>query len=186
MKLFLSVFFSLIFSFIVYSQNKNDLDARSLLDSVKTIYGDTCEIGVSSSLIKRLYKCERLNEVKTYLNQYEKIRNKILEFRKNYLSTIENQSAMLLDLDRVFHNQKQDNIINTCGIYFGPDKVTNLALTYTIVRNSVGNFYIQILQLANFDQSFKRELTEYGDDWFISIKLKDLKGVPFPLPAHLK
>jgi hypothetical protein len=186
MKLLFPIFFLLIFSFFVYSQNKNDLAARSLLDSVKTIYGDTCDIGVSSSLIKRLYKYKSLNEVKVYLSQYEKIRDKILEFRKNYRSTIENESAMLLDLDRVFHNQKQDNIINTCGLYFGPDDVTNLAVTYTIVRNSVRNFYLRILQLANFDQSFKRELTEYGDDWFISIKLKELKGVPFPLPAHLK
>ena len=186
MKLLFPIFFLLIFSSFVYSQNKNDLAARSLLDSVKTIYGDTCEIGVSSSLIRRLYKYKKLNEVKAYLNQYEKIRYKITEFRKNYLSSIEKEPAMLLDLDRIFHNERLDNIINTCGIYFGPDGVTNLALTYTIVRNSVRNFYIQILQLSNFDQSFKRELTEYGDDWYISVKLKDLKDVPFPLPDNLK
>ena len=178
---FICIIFPLIFSTLIYSQNKNNLRGISLLDSVKTIYGDSCEIGVNSSLIMRLYKYKSLIDVNGYLMQYENIRNKIITFRKDYYQTIENDPALLLDANRIFKNQKMNNIINACGIYFGPDSVTDLVVSYTIVRSNVASFYLKTIQLLNFDKTFKKELTQNGADWFYSEKLKEIKNVPFKI-----
>ena len=186
MKITIFIFLALTFTTQVFSQKKYNTAGLSMLDSVKVIYGDSCEIGVNSSLIKNLYRYRSIHEVGKYLEQYENIRNKILNFRKNYHNTIEREPALLLDVDRIFHNYKQDNIINACGIYFGPDSVTNLVVSYTIVRNDIENFYIKVIQLANFDNIFKKEITEYGDNWFTSAKLKGIKNVPFKLPHNIK
>jgi hypothetical protein len=171
----------LTFSVQNKAQDKKRIDGISLLDSVKTIYGDSCEIGVNSSLIERLYHYKNLELVSNYLNQYQKIKNIILNFRKNYIDTIEKDPALLLDVDRIFRNKNLDNIINACGIYFGPDSVTNLVVSYTIVRSSVKNYYFKLIQLVNFDKTFKKELSTNGKDWFYSEKLAEIKNTPSPI-----
>jgi hypothetical protein len=184
MKIYFLILITIIFSFRVFSQNKKYLKGIALLDSVKTIYGDTCEIGVNSSLIIRLNQFKNITVVDNYLKQYDNIRNKILQFRKDYYQTIENNPALLLDANRIFKVQKLNNIINACGIYFGPDSVTNLVVSYTIVRSNVANFYLKIIQLLNFDKTFKKELTQNGKDWFYSEKLREIKNVPFKISKN--
>jgi len=183
--LFIAPIFFFI-SFHIYPQNKNTSSALTLLDSVKTFYGDTCEIGVNSSLMNRLYQYKDTNVVNNYLRQYQEIRNTITKFRKEYLKAINENPAMLLDISRVFNNSKQDNIINACGIYFGPDSVTNLVVSYTIVRSTVSNFYFNVIQLLNFDKTFKKELSENGKDWYYSLKLENLDHTPFKITANEK
>ena len=180
-SLSLCVLFFLACSIQNKAQNKNNINGISLLDSVKTIYGDSCEIGVNSTLIKRLYRYKDLKLVSNYLNQYNKIKDIILRFRKDYLASIEKDPALLLDVDRIFHNRNLDNIVNACGIYFGPDSITNLVVSYTIVRSSVKDYYLKLIQLVNFDKTFKKELSTNGKDWFYSKKLAEIKSTPPPI-----
>ena len=163
----------------IFPKLNNNLHVVSLLDSVKTFYGDTCNVGIKSNLISRLYKYQGLKIVKDYLKQYERIRREITDFRKSYFNLITKESGMILDLARVFKQPKQRNIANVCGIYLGPDNVTSLALSYIIIRSSVNNYFVSIIQLLNFDSTFKNELIQYGKDWFYSEKLPEIKGTPF-------
>ncbi len=186
MKISAFLFLTLIITTQIFSQNKYLKAGLSMLDSVKVIYGDSCDIGVNSSLISGLYRYKNISKVREYLIQYENIRNKILEFRKNYYNTIEGNPALLLNVDGIFHNHEQDNLINVCGIYYGPDSVTNLVVSYTIVRSNIKSFYLRIIQLINFDKTFRKEISEYGDNWYISTKLNDINNVPFKLPRKTK
>ena len=78
-------------------------------------------------------------------------------------------------MNAVFKDFVERNIVNACGIYYGADSVNSLILTYTIVHNFVISFYINVIQLSQFDYVFKNELLEYGKDWYYSKKLKSLK-----------
>lgn len=163
----------------IYSQAKSLPAYQSLLDSVKIFYGDTCYIGVRSSLIQRLYKYQHYTPVKEYLKSYEELKDKIDTFRTIYGKTINNEKGLLLDLSRIFKVEKQFNIVNVCGIYLGSDSVTSLGLSYIILRSNPLKFKSKIYQLANFDQTFRHELTIYGTDWFKSRKLNEI--ISFPL-----
>ena len=76
------------------------------------------------------------------------------------------------------------NIINACGFYYGPDSVSSLIVSYSIVRNAVKSFNINIIQLANFDSTYKKEIETRGSDWYYSAKLAEIKGVPFKVPEY--
>ena len=164
-------------SSLTAQNNPRNQKAITLLDSVKSVYGDTCNVGVSSKLIRQLFKYKNNSEVKSYLKTYNKLHQQINEFRRHYIHNIKNDKAMLLGLYRIFKG-KANNIVNACGIYFGPDSVTNIALSYTIVRSSVSSFYLDVVQLLNFDKTFKSELKKYGKDWFYSEKLRQIKNSP--------
>jgi hypothetical protein len=157
-----------------HSQTNFKPEYSSLFDSVKIFYGDTCFIGVNSNLIKRLYGFKKYVPVKTYLNSYESIRKTIENFRKTYIKAIYDEKSLLLDLSRIFKEDKQQNIVNACGIYLGPDSVTNIALSYVIIRSSPFQLNTKLYQMATLDQAFKYEITNYGDDWYNSRKLKEL------------
>ena len=161
-----------------FAQTTSKPEYLSLLDSVKTFYGDTCCIGVNSNLIKRLYGFQKYTPVKNYLNSYEAIRKNIEGFRKTYLKSIYDEQALLLDLSRIFSDSTQQNIVNLCGIYLGPDSVTSIGLSYIILRSNPAQFYSRLYQVVNFDQAFKEEITNYGDEWFYSKKLKELMELP--------
>ena len=163
--LFLLLF---IYNSLAPAQSKIGTSPISILDSAKIYYGDTCEVGISSSLIVKLKQYKNIPAIKNYLAQYDYIRNKILEFRTNYYSSIKNEPALLLDLSRILSSKKQQNIANACGIYFGPDSVNNLILSYTILRSSVDNFYIGIIQMAKIDEIFKEELEQPQTAWYQS------------------
>lgn len=176
----LFLIFSISFFYTdAFSQTNSDSDYNSLLDSVKTYYGDTCSIGVSSSLIKRLYNYEQYTPVRNYLDSYETIRKIIDEFRRTYIRTIYDENALLLDLSRIFSDTRQQNIVNVCGIYLGPDSVTSISLSYIILRSSPLKFYSKLYQVGNFDNAFKKEITNFGDDWYKSMELNG--KITFPL-----
>ena len=162
------------FSIKSYSQTNSKPEYLALLDSVKTFYGDTCFIGVNSNLIKRLYGFQKCVPVKNYLNSYESIRKTIENFRKTYIKTIYGEKALLIDLSRIFKKDKQQNIVNACGIYLSPDSVTSIGLSYIIIRSSPFQFNAKLYQMASLDQAFKYEITKYGDDWYNSKKLKEI------------
>jgi hypothetical protein len=130
-------------------------------------------------LIKGLKKYSKIPAVAEYLKQYEEIKNRINSFRGQSISNIYNNAAILLEMDRIFKDVKNRNIINACGFYYGPDSVSSLIVSYSIVRNSVKSFYINILQMANFDRTFKKEIEKSGKDWYYSAKLHEVKDVPF-------
>lgn len=159
---------SFIYNSLTPAQTKITKYAISILDSTKFYYGDTCEVGISSPLIIILKKYKNIPAIKEYLNQYDSIRNKIIKFRSDYSSLIKNEPALLLDLSRILSPRKQQNIANACGIYFGPDSVNNLILSYSILRSSVDNFYIGVIQIANLDQVFKVELEQPKTAWYQS------------------
>ena len=169
----------LFFNSKTFSQTNSESEYSSLLDSVKTFYGDTCIISVNSGLIKRLYNYQQYSPVKNYLSSYETIRDKIEEFRRTYKKTIYDENALLLDLSRILSETKQQNIVNVCGLYLGPDSVTSIALSYIILRSSPVKFYSKLYQVSNFDQVFKNELTNFGSDWYKSMELNGF--IPFPL-----
>ena len=177
MNKFIFLFF--LFTLSVYPKTTNKLRAITLLDSVKIYYGDTCNVGIKSNLISSLYTYKRISVINNYLKQYEAIRKKIIEFRKAYYNNITNENGMILDISRIFKDKKLQNIANVCGIYFGPDSVTSIALSYIIVRSSVKSYFFSIIQLLNFDKTFKEELLQNGKDWFYSKKLIEIKGTPF-------
>lgn len=112
--------------------------------------------------------------VKNYLNSYESIRKTIENFRKTYIKTIYGEKALLIDLSRIFKKDKQQNIVNACGIYLSPDSVTSIGLSYIIIRSSPFQFNAKLYQMASLDQAFKYEITKYGDDWYNSKKLKEI------------
>lgn len=68
---FLFLYFLLTLSCIQpsYSQNNYPDKLHSLLDSIKSIYGDTCIIGVNSNLITELYNYDKYPEVHNYLKK---------------------------------------------------------------------------------------------------------------------
>jgi len=166
----------LLLTFKSYSQTNQKLKYSAVLDSVKTYYGDTCSIGVSSALIKRLYKYQKYKPVKNYLKSYEEIKNAIEKFRKQYNKSISSDPALLLDVSKIFPKNEQQNIVNVCGIYLGPDSVTSIGLSYIILRSSPSNFYSKVYHVNNFDPTFKEELNNYGAEWYKSIKLKELNS----------
>ena len=174
----------LFFNTKTFSQTNSEPVYSSLLDSVKTFYGDTCIIGVSSSLIKRLYNYQQYSRVKNYLSSYEIIKKKIDEFRQAYRKTIYDDNALLLDLSRIFDVSKQQNIVNVCGIYLGPDSVTSIALSYIILRSSPSKFYSKLYQVVNFDKEFKNEITNFGSDWYKSMELNGI--ITFPLKWYIR
>ena len=157
-----------------YAQSNLPDSVASLFDSVRAVYGADCYIGVTSKLIERLNKYQQYPAIKTYLKKYKSIRNTIMTFRLSNSSTM-NNSAIILNINAVFKNSVKRNIVNACGIYYGADSVNNLILTYTIVHNFVISFYINVIQLSQFDNVFKDELLEYGKDWYYSKNLKSLK-----------
>jgi len=161
-----------------YSQSVDSTEYKPLLDSVKVFYGDTCCIGVNSRIIERLYQYKQYTPVSDYLKSYEEIKAKIDSFRAAYRKSIYDDNAILLDLSRIFKVYKQCNIVNLCGIYLGPDSVTSLSLSYIILRTTPSKFYSNIYQVANFDSAFKNEIREYGNDWYYSIKLRELTTFP--------
>jgi hypothetical protein len=177
--LFILLFISFCYNSKINSQTNSNPEYLSLLDSVKCFYGDTCAIGVNSKLINRLYDFQKYEPVRKYLDEYESIRKTIEDFRKTYIKTIYDEKALLLDISRIFNNARQQNIVNLSGIYLGPDSLTNISLSYIIIRTSPGKFYSKIYQVANFDQAFKIEITNYGDDWYNSKKLQEI--IEFPL-----
>ncbi len=177
LRIFFLFFFLLIFN-TCFAQNKLDRNYSTVLDSVKIFYGDTCSVGIASKLIYELRKYSNVPEVSAYLGDYKTVHKTIIDFRRHYYETIMNERGMILDLKRIFKDKKQWNLANICGIYFGPDSVTNLAVSYIIIRDGVEDFYTPLLQLLNFDQTFKKELTKYGKDWYYSDKLKQIKDSP--------
>jgi hypothetical protein len=168
--------FPILNNCFLFAQSKKNTSYYSILDSVKKIYGDSCTIGVNSSLIKKLYTFKKYAPVKNYLESYENIHKKINDFRHHYINNIENDEEMLLDISRIFGNQKYQNFVNACGIYFGADSVTNIALSYMIVRSNITNLYAKIFHLIIFDKTYKYELSITGKDWYYSLKLKELKN----------
>jgi hypothetical protein len=182
-KLFPILFYLvLVFSFYsnpTFSQSNTNPEYLSLLDSVKTFYGDTCCIGVNSNLIKRLYNFKNYSEVKSYLDIYDSIRQKIEGFRDTYKKSIYNEAALLLDLSRIFKNAKQQNIVNVAGIYLGSDSVTSIGLSYIILRSSPVKFYSKLYQVPNIEKAFREEITNFGNDWYKSLELNN--ELKFPL-----
>ncbi len=168
------VFFLLLISQFSISAQVKGKKYKALLDSVKSIYGDTCYIGVSSNLIKKLSKYKSYPEVANYLSEFYKIKKNIAEFRSNYINTLTHDAVILLDLSRVFKSSKQCNIVNACGIFFGADSVTNVAMSYFIIRNALQKSDESLLQIGNIDPLFKKELTSCGTDWFNSLVLKKM------------
>jgi hypothetical protein len=169
-----TLLFIACFSSITYSQPSALKEYTTLFDSVKTFYGDTCFIGVSSELINRLYAYQNYKPVKTYLDSYETIRRNIEKFRKMCIKSIYNENALLLDLTQIFTLYKQQNIVNLCGVFLGPDSVTSIGLSYIILRVTPLKFYSKLYQINNFDSTFKKELISFGDDWYYSMKLSEL------------
>ncbi len=153
-------------------------DYQTLLDSVKLLYGEPCQIGVASRLIYRLEKYHNFPDVKKYLNTYDSLHAIINNFRTRYKNEINDDPAMLLGVSRIF-NGNSANIVNAAGIYLGPDSLTNVGLTYIIIHNNIDSYIVGIIQIANFDKIFRTEICEFGADWYNSLKLKDLKGFPF-------
>ena len=84
------IFLSVGFKSLSYSQSRSsyNINARAYLDSVKIYYGDTCRIGVSSSLIRGLYKYSSFKPVSAYIKQYENIRKRIISYRNQSLGEI--------------------------------------------------------------------------------------------------
>lgn len=150
----------------------------SLLDSVKYFYGDPCFIGVESKLIRRLYLFEEFQEVRNYLDQYESLKQKIIDFRLAYEDMIENDESFILDISRVLF-EDEINIVNAVGIYLGPEKVNRLSLSYMLIRASVGLFFQPLIRFVNFDRTFRKELEHHPEDWFKSEKLRELPDLPF-------
>jgi hypothetical protein len=169
----------LISNIRIYSQTTTTPEYLILLDSVKIFYGDTCSIGVSSNLIKRLYNFQSYKPVRDYLNAYEAIKFSIESFRKSYGKTISEDNALLLGISRIFSDKRQQNIVNACGIYLGPDSVTSVGISYIILRSTPMTFYSQVYQIANFDKAFRKEILSYGSEWYYSEKIKEL--IEFPI-----
>lgn len=167
-----------------FPQTATKTKAVAYLDSVKIYYGDSCFIGVSSSLMRGLYKYRRFKLVSDYIDQYEKVRQEIISYREQSIKEINNDAAILLDMDRIFKKPKEMNIINACGFYYGPDSVSSLIVSYSIVRNAVKDFYINVLQIASFDNTYKKEIEAQGKDWYDSAKLPEIKDVPFVRKSH--
>ncbi len=147
----------------------------AILDSVKTFYGDRCSVGVNSKLIEKLNPFKEHQQVKEYLDEFHKVKEQIIEFRKSYLPMLKNESLILLSLPRIFKSKKDWNVLNAAGIYFGADSVTNIALSYFIIKNNISKYNISLIQIGQVDPDFKKELTENGSDWIYSKKLKQLK-----------
>ena len=147
---------------------------HKVFTEVKKLYGDTCSIGVRSKLIESLYHYKKYPQVNNYLKKYSAIRKQITEFRKLYQSTLSNDNVILLSLPRIFKSDKQCNVVNAAGIYFGPDSLTNIALSYFIIKNNISHYFITLLQVGQIDQLFKNELSLYGNDWYFSEKLKQI------------
>ena len=162
------------FTSISYSQPTSMPEYSALFDSVKTIYGDTCFIGISSELINRLYSYQNYKPIKSYLDSYENIRRNIEKFRKMFIKSIYNENALLIDMTKIFTLDKLQNIVNLCGIFLGPDSVTSIGLSYIILRVTPLKFYSKLYQINNFDSTFKKELISFGDDWYYSMKLYEL------------
>jgi hypothetical protein len=158
----------------VYSKTPSKPKYSALFDSVKTYYGDTCYIGVNSELIKHLYKYKNYKLINNYLNSYESVKKNIEKFRKIYIKSIYSDVALLLDLSKIFTIEKQQNIVNVAGIYLGPDSVTNIGLSYIILRCSPSTFFSKLYQVNNFDKTFKKELSNFRNDWYKSLKLKEI------------
>lgn len=94
----------------ILPQNKN---ALALLDSVKAVYGNPCEIGVPSSMIERLRAYESEYIVKDYLNQYERI-NRDLSACKIDLTFSGNKRVKLDKLQG-----RERNAVNAAFLAFG-------------------------------------------------------------------
>ena len=170
---FLLITFPFFFESFLLAQpiNKKYL---AILDSVKKIYGDTCSIGVNSKLIEKLYPFKNYSQVKEYLNEFKKIKKQIKEFRDAYSPTLEKENVILFSLPRIFKSKKDWNVVNAAGIYYGVDSVTNIALSYFIIKNNVSKYKISLIQIGQIDPVFKKELTRNGSDWYYSEKLKQL------------
>jgi hypothetical protein len=164
----------------IFAQSFSTQRLAQIFDSVKTIYGNPCTIGVPSNLITELAKYGANDPtVQNYLAEYDSVDNIILNFRNSILNTINNQEAVLFDVSGVFPDSLEKNLINLCGIYYGPEYVSSLIVSYTIIHDGITNFYLTGAQFGSFDKTFKNELINSGKDWFYSQKLKQIKNVPF-------
>ncbi len=141
-------------------------------------YGDTCSIGVNSYLIEELNQYKNYPKVSIYLDKFKMVKSEINNFRKKFFTSIEKENVILLSLPRIFKNKKEWNIVNVAGIYFGADSVTNIALSYFIIKNNITKYDLSLIQIGNIDPAFKKELTIYGKDWYYSLKLKQIQSDP--------
>jgi predicted GIY-YIG superfamily endonuclease len=96
-----------------YAQSNLPDSVASLFDSVKAVYGADCYIGVTSNLIERLNKYQQYPAIKTYLKRYKSIRNTIMMFRLSNSKTM-NNSAIILNMNAVFKDSVERNIVNAC------------------------------------------------------------------------
>ncbi len=113
-----------------------------------------------------------------YLDQYESLKLKIIDFRSAYEDMIENDASFILDISRVLDGD-EINIVNAVGIYLGPNKVNRLSLSYMIIRNSAEIFFQPIIRFVNFEKTFRKELGHHTEDWYESGKLRELSDLPF-------
>ena len=132
---------------------------------------------LSIKIIQRDIKKRDKNHNKKYLDDYYKIKNLIENFRKAYHTTLEKDNVILLSLPRIFKQKTEWNVVNAAGIYFGADSVTNIALSYFIIKNNLSKCNMSLIQIGNIDPDFKKEITNYGSDWFYSRKLKQLQFI---------
>jgi hypothetical protein len=158
-----------------YAQEKLPPNVKSIFDSVKSVYGLECSIGVNSGLIKCLESYRNCRIIKNYLQQYDSIKNTIDKFRLRNHANL-NSSAIILNMKAVFKGSVKRNIVNACGIYYGSNSVNNLILSYTIVHNFIISYFINVIQLSDFDEVLKKGFIMDGRDWYYSEKLKGLKG----------
>lgn len=158
---------------LTIAQNKNDQAGLNYLDEVKQVYGNPCEIGVSSDLIDSLYHYKDIYAVKDYLSQYENIRDRIKSFRYENEIKMSNLPVITFDMSKRFFG-KEKNIINACGMLFGVSGVNKISLSLVLHDNEIDKFYSETFKMKNYYYMLKNELSEVKNDWRFSHYLVEL------------
>lgn len=103
--------------------------ALQLLDSVKSIYGSPCEIGVPSPLIDSLRGHTSEYAVKDYLQQFDKLNAALSK-----CNVSKGWSAWNVDLSNLYG--REQNFANAVYVYWQ----NNGALTYDLTFRFVANY----------------------------------------------
>ncbi len=179
---FLYVF---ICSTVLFSQQSREADALKLLDKVKSIYGNPCEIGAYSDLIDDLYVYNDVYAVKDYLNQYVKLLATIEGLQNGFKRLPKekkhgiNNDQYKLSMETYFYGRER-NIVNAFACYYGDlnRAIVDRALNVNGARswiNTITKFYQDSFLMYDIDRDLMRDLRRVPGEWYESEKLWGLK-----------
>lgn len=147
----------------ILPQNKN---ALALLDSVKAIYGNPCEIGIPSPLIERLRAYDKEYVVKDYLAQYDRVYNSLLSCTVS--ETFSGNKKVKLDK---LHGREQNALNALFLVYQG---LSGVVFDVVYLHNEIKKYYAPEYVLKPYDSFFVMFYSPVND-FYNSVYLNQLK-----------